>query len=135
MKPSLCAGLTHEFSHLITSDKTVPHVYPESDLFRAMPKVFATAYLVGLMEWACMEAMRAHLDPDEQSVGVDIRISHGAATPPGFSVKVSVRVERVEGRRISFHVEARDGIDLIGEGTHERVVIQPQRFLAKLEQK
>lgn len=82
-----------------------------------------------------MEAMRAHLDPDEQSVGIDIRISHVAATPPGFRVTVRVRVERVEGRRIAFQVEARDGLDLIGEGSHERVVIQPQRFLAKVEQK
>jgi fluoroacetyl-CoA thioesterase len=135
MQPTLCVGLTHDFSHVITSDKTVPHVYPESDLFRAMPPVFATAYLVGLLEWACMEAMRAHLDPGEQSVGVDIRVSHSAATPPGFTVKVSVRVERVEGRRISFHVEAHDGVEVIGQGSHDRVVIQPERFLSKLEQK
>jgi fluoroacetyl-CoA thioesterase len=100
-----------------------------------MPRVFATAYLVGLMEWACMEAMRAHLDPGEQSVGVDIRISHTAATPPGFTVTVLVRVERVEGRRIAFHVSAHDGVDPIGEGTHERVVIQPDRFLAKVSEK
>lgn len=135
MKPTLCEGLIHEFSHVVSDDKTVPHVYPESELFRAMPPVFATAYLVGLMEWACMEAMRAHLEPDEQSVGVDIRISHTAATPPGFTVTVLVRVERVEGRRVSFRVSAHDGVDPIGEGTHERVVIQPQRFLEKLSKK
>jgi fluoroacetyl-CoA thioesterase len=135
VRPTLCEGLIYELSYVVSAEKTVPHVYPESDLFRAMPRVFATAYLVGLMEWACMEAMRAHLEPDEQSVGVDIRISHTAATPPGLTVTVLVRVERVEGRKISFRVSAHDGVDPIGEGTHDRVVIQPQRFLKKVAEK
>ena len=135
MKSSLSVGLSHQFSHLVSEQKTVPHVYPESELFRDMPNVFATAYLVGLMEWACMEAMRAHLDPGEQSVGVDIRISHTAATPPGFTVTVTVSVERVDGRRIHFRVSAHDGVESIGEGTHERVVIEPQRFLKKVNEK
>ena len=135
MKTTLCAGLSSEFSYRIPEDKTVPHVYPESDLFRAMPRVFATAYMVGLVEWACMEAMRPHLDPGEQSVGVDVRLSHTAATPPGLTVTVQVRVEGVEGRRIRFSVRAHDGVEPIGEGTHERFVIDPARFVAKLNQK
>ncbi|MEI9952451.1 MAG: thioesterase family protein [Pseudomonadota bacterium] len=135
MKPSLSQGLTFEFSYRVPEHKTVPHVYPESALFEAMPQVFATAYLVGLIEWACMEAMQPHLEPGEQSVGVDIRLSHIAATPPGFTVKVQVLVEAVEGRRLSFRVSAHDGVESIGEGTHQRVVIQPERFLQKVAQK
>jgi fluoroacetyl-CoA thioesterase len=135
MKATLCAGLSSEFSYRITEDKTVPHVYPESDLFRALPRVFATAYMVGLVEWACMEAMRPHLDPGEQSVGVDVRLSHSAATPPGLTVTVQVRVEGVEGRRIRFSVKAHDGVEPIGEGTHERFVIDPARLVARLKQK
>jgi fluoroacetyl-CoA thioesterase len=135
MKPSLSPGLTFEFSYPVPEHKTVPHVYPESTLFLAMPPVFATAYLVGLFEWACMEAIEPHLEPGEQSVGVDIRISHTAATPPGFTVKVRVLLEAVEGRKLSFQVSAHDGVDSIGEGTHQRVLIQPERFLQKIAQK
>ena len=135
MKPSLSQGLTFELSYLVPELKTVPHVFPESRLFSAMPHVFATAYLVGLFEWACMEAIDPHLEPGEQSVGVDIRVSHTAATPPGFVVKVRVQVEAVDGRRLSFRVSAHDGVESIGEGTHQRVVILPERFLQKVAQK
>jgi len=135
VKTTLCAGLSSEFSYRVPEDKTVPHVYPESDLFRAMPRVFATAYMVGLVEWACMEAMRQHLDPGEQSVGVDVRLSHSAATPPGLTITVQVLVDKVEGRRIRFSVKAHDGVEPIGEGTHDRVVIDPARFVAKVKQK
>lgn len=135
MKPSLSPGLTLEFSYRVPEQKTVPHVYPESPLFQAMPHVFATAYLVGLFEWACMEAMQPHLEPGEQSVGVDIRISHTAATPPGLTVTVQVLLEAVEGRKLTFRVSAHDGVEAIGEGTHQRFVIQPERFLQKVAQK
>ncbi|MET0789948.1 MAG: thioesterase family protein [Polyangiaceae bacterium] len=135
MKPSLSQGLTFEFSYRVPEHKTVPHVYPESPLFQAMPPVFATAYLVGLVEWACMEAMQPHLEAGEQSLGVDIRLSHTAATPSGFTVKVLVVLEAVVGRRLTFRVSAHDGVDAIGEGTHERVVIQTERFLQKVAKK
>jgi fluoroacetyl-CoA thioesterase len=135
MKPTLRAGLTSTFSYRVPATKTVPHVYPESDLFRPMPPVFATAFMVGLLEWACMEAIRDHLDPGEQSVGTAIRTTHTAATPPGLTVTVDVRVEEVEGRRIAFSVKARDDVEAIGEGTHARYVIDPGRFLAKLREK
>ncbi|HYP77347.1 MAG TPA: thioesterase family protein [Polyangiaceae bacterium] len=135
MKASLGPGLKSQFSYLVPEQKTVPHVYPESALFQVMPPVFATAYLVGLFEWACMEAIQPHLEPGEQSVGVDIRISHIAATPPGLTVQVQVEVEAVEGRKLSFRVSAHDGVETIGEGTHQRVLIQSERFLQKVAQK
>jgi predicted thioesterase/quercetin dioxygenase-like cupin family protein len=135
MKPSLAPGLELAFRYVVPPHRTVPFVYPESDLFRPMPQVFATAYLVGLFEWACMEAIRQHLDPGESTVGTDVRVSHTAATPPGLTVTVHVRVEKVDGRRISFQVAAHDGVDAIGEGTHQRSVIDPYRFTAKVRQK
>ena len=135
MKPSLSQGLTSELSYRVPEQKTVPHVYPESTLFQTMPHVFATAYLVGLFEWACMEAMQPHLEPGEQSVGVDVRVSHTAATPPGLTVTVQVLVDAVEGRKVSFRVSAHDGVESIGEGTHQRVVIQSERFLHKVARK
>jgi len=135
MKPSLSPGLTFDLSYRVPEEKTVPHVYPESSLFQAMPRVFATAYLVGLFEWACMEALEPHLEPGEQSVGVDIRVSHTAATPPGLTVNVRVQIQAVDGRRVTFRVSAHDGVEAIGEGTHQRAVIQAERFLQKVAQK
>jgi fluoroacetyl-CoA thioesterase len=136
MKDSLRPGLTHRFDFRIPRSKTVPHLYPESDMFRAMPEVLATGYMVGLMEWACIEALRPHLDwPSEQSLGTHVNFSHLAATPPGFTVTVEVRLDRIEGRRLFFSVSAHDGIDKITEGTHERVVIEAARFNARMEQK
>ncbi len=135
MKPTLAAGLTSTFRYVVPDDKTVPHVYPESARFREMPAVFATAYLVGLLEWACIEAIQPHLDAGEQSVGTGVWVTHGAATPPGFTVTVEVALQKVEGRRLTFSVRAHDGVDAIGEGTHERFVIDRARFVARVEAK
>ena len=85
MKESLRPGLTFRFQFTVPESKTVPHLYPESQMFQEMPAVLATGYLVGLMEWACIEALRPHLDwPREQSIGTRVNFSHVAATPPGF---------------------------------------------------
>lgn len=136
MKESLKAGLTHRFTFRIPPTKTVPHLYPESESFRQMPEVLATGYLVGLLEWACIETIRPHLDwPREQSLGTRIDVSHLAATPPGMTVTVDVKVDRVEGRKLSFSVTAHDGADTISEGTHERFVIDRDRFAAKVADK
>jgi len=136
MKDTLKPGLTHRFQFRISPSKTVPHLYPESQMFREMPEVFATGYLVGLVEWACIEAMRPHLDwPREQSLGTHVNFSHLAATPPGLTVTVDVRLDKVDGRKLTFFITAHDGVDKITEGTHERVVIDSARFVARLTEK
>ncbi|BDG01140.1 thioesterase family protein [Anaeromyxobacter oryzae] len=135
MKPSLVAGIAHHFRYRVPDDKTVPHVYPESPLFRDMPEVFATAYMVGALEWACMEAMQPHLDPGEQSVGTGVWVTHTAATPPGLMVTVDVTVLKVEGRKVTFSVKLHDDVEAIGEGTHERVVLDGERFRKKAREK
>ena len=136
MKDTLKPGLTHRFTFKIPLTKTVPHLYPESESFQQMPEVLATGYLVGLLEWACIEALQPHLDwPREQSLGTRIDVSHLAATPPGLTVTVDVKLDRVEGRKLAFSVAAHDGADKISEGTHERVVIDSARFAAKVADK
>lgn len=135
MKTTLAPGLTSTFRYRVPEDKTVPHVYPESPMFRDMPRVFATAYMVGLLEWACMDAMRSHLDAGEQSVGTGIWITHTAATPPGLTVTVEVRLLEVAGRKLTFAVKAHDGVDAIGEGKHERFVVDGERFARKVREK
>ncbi len=135
MKTSLAPGLTFTFRYRVPEEKTVPFVYPESPLFQEMPRVFATAYLVGLLEWACIEAMRPHLEPGEQSVRTAVSITHTAATPPGLTVTVEVRLLEVEGKRLAFAVKAHDGLDPIGEGRHERFVIDRERFARRVQEK
>jgi fluoroacetyl-CoA thioesterase len=98
-----------------------------------MPEVFATGFLVGFLEWACIKAINPHLDwPDEQSVGTHIDVSHEAATPPGLTVTASVELIAVEGRKLVFAVEAHDGVDLISRGRHERFVIDRVKFDARV---
>ena len=136
MKDSLRPGLTHQFRFKIPPTKTVPRLYPEAESFQQMPEVLATGYLVGLLEWACIEAIRPHLDwPREQSLGTHVSFSHLAATPPGFTITVEVRLDKVEGRKLSFSLSAHDGADRISEGTHERFVIDAAKFNAKVADK
>lgn len=136
MKDSLKPGLTHTFRFAIPPSKTVPNLYPESDMFRQMPEVLATGYMVGLLEWACIDAIHPHLDwPAEQTLGTHVNFSHEAATPPGLTVTVEVRLTAVEGRKLTFEVEAHDGVDRISHGTHERYVIDAARFRAKVADK
>ena len=133
MKASLKPGIRYEHRFVVPTSKTVPALYPESEEFVAMPEVFATGFLVGLLEWACIKAINPHLDwPQEQTVGTHIDVSHEAATPPGLEVTATVELIAVEGRKLVFAVEAHDGVDLISRGRHERFVINKEKFDAKL---
>jgi len=136
MKDTLQPGLTFEFSFPIHEGKTVPHLYPESPEFQLMPRVFATGFMVGLFEWACIQAINPHIDwPREQTVGVSINVNHIAATPPGFTVTIKGKLEKVEGRKLTFFLAADDGIDKISEGSHERFVIDAAKFNSKAASK
>jgi fluoroacetyl-CoA thioesterase len=83
--------------------------------------------MLGLVPWACMETMRHHLDAGEHSVGLDTLILQDAVAAAGLVARVEVIVEKVEGRRVCFRVKAYDGVRPIGEGTHERFVIDRER--------
>ena len=133
---ALRPGLVNEFTYAIPASKTVPALYPESPEFQAMPEVFATGFLVGFLEWACIQAVNPHLDwPAEQTVGTHIDVSHRAATPAGFAVTAKVTLVEVDKRRLVFEVEAHDGVDLISKGRHERFVISKETFDAKMREK
>lgn len=135
MKDTLKAGLTHTFSYVVPPARTVPFLYPESPLFRTMPEVFATGYLVGFLEWACMEALAPYLDAGECSLGTLVNITHEAATPPGMTVTATVTLLEVDGKRTRWEVTAKDEVDIIGRGTHERVTVQQEKFAAKTASK
>jgi fluoroacetyl-CoA thioesterase len=135
MKPTLVPGLKHTLSFTVTEAKTVPRLYPEALSFQDMPPVFATGFMVGLLEWACLEAVLPHLAPNQKTVGTHVNVSHTAATPVGMTVTAEVECTGVEGRRLTFSVRARDERDVIAEGSHERVVIDMPRFMDKVQAK
>ncbi|MCC6641302.1 MAG: thioesterase family protein [Deltaproteobacteria bacterium] len=136
MKDTLRPGLSGTLSFRIPETKTVPHLYPEAPEFEAMPRVFATGFLVGLVEWACLRVVNPHLDwPREQTVGTHVDLSHTAATPPGMTVTVKADLVAVDGRKLSFRVSAHDGADLVTEGRHERFVVDAARFVSRVDEK
>lgn len=135
MKDTLKPGAKTQFAYKVPADKTVPHLYPEAHDFQLMPTVFATGFMVGLMEWTCMKVLEGHLTEGEGSLGTHIDVSHVAATVPGQVVTVDAECMDISGRRVTFQVRAHDGLDLIGEGRHERIVVQWERFIGRVNDK
>jgi fluoroacetyl-CoA thioesterase len=136
MKDTLKPGLKYEHKFIVPPSKTVPALYPEAEEFLAMPEVFATGFMVGFLEWACIKCLNPHIDwPVEQTVGTHINVSHQAATPPGLEVTATVELIEVDGRRLVFQVEAHDGVEVISKGRHERFIINRERFDTKVGEK
>lgn len=136
MRDSLQPGLSYEFPVEIQESKTVPFLLPESPEFKVMPKVLATGFMVGLIEWTCIQAVNPHIDwPNEQTVGTSVNLSHVTATPPGLTVTIKAKLEKIEGRKLVFSIVADDGVDKISEGIHERYIIDAVKFNAKAEAK
>ena len=130
--PTLQPGLRHEFTYRVPPNKTVPNLYPEAEDFVVMPEVFATGYMVGLIEWTCIRLVNEHLDwPAEMTLGVHVDISHEAATPPGLAVTTRVELTKVDGRLLEFAVESHDGVDTIARGTHRRAIVDAAKFKAR----
>jgi len=136
MKDTLIPGITYQHVYTVPDDKTVPSLFPDAPEFQEMPEVFATGFLVGFLEWACIKAIEPHLDwPAEMTVGTHIDVSHEAATPPGLTVTAQVRLVEVDAKRLVFEVEAHDGIDIISRGRHQRHIINRASFAARVKQK
>ena len=131
MKPGLTIGAKGVHRLPIGEAHTVPRLYPESAEFRAMPGVLAAGYMVGLMEWACIEQLLPYNDEGEGSLGTHIDVSHLAPTSPGMTVTVETEVTAIDGKFVWFSVRAHNGVDLIGEGRHQRALVRWDRFVPK----
>jgi fluoroacetyl-CoA thioesterase len=101
----------------------------------SLPPVFATPMMVTAMENAALNAVRDYLDAGESAVGTQVNIKHLAATPVGHRITAEAEVTKVDGRRIEFKVSARDDMEEIGTGTHERMVVDLARLAKRLEAK
>ncbi len=128
-------GLRHQATMVVAARHTVPEVAQEWQGFIDMPPVYATAMLIGFIEQTCVLALKPHLDADQDTVGVQVNISHVAATPVGGTVTAEVVLIAATGRRLTFAVTCRDDEGVIGEGTHERALVDAPRFLAKVAEK
>jgi predicted thioesterase len=97
--------------------------------------VFGTPSLVGLMEAAAVRALTGHLDPNQTTVGARIDVRHLAATPVGMQVRARAELTAIEGRKLTFQIEAWDESEKIGEALHERYLINQDKFLARAQAK
>ncbi|MBN8958760.1 MAG: thioesterase family protein [Rhizobiales bacterium] len=119
---SLQAGLEGRAELVVTEAHTAP------EIGSGRIHVLATPVMINLIEAAALDAVEALLPEGHQSLGTRLDVTHVAATPVGMRAMATARVVAIEGRKITFRVEARDEVDLIGEGTHERVVVNVARF-------
>ena len=124
----ITVGMKGEVSTLVEREDTALEVGSGELL------VYATPCMVALMEGAACEAI-APLPEGKTSVGTELNVAHKAATPVGMEVRAEAEVTAVDGNTITFRVAAYDEAGLIGEGTHKRVVVSSERFLAKVYSK
>ncbi len=128
MKESLKPGLTHEAKYVVDETRVTAILGPEL-------KVYATPFMIRDIERTCRELILAHVDAGEDSVGAKVEVEHLAPTLPGAEVTVTARLIEVQGRRLRFEVSARDRIEELGRGTHERFVVEVAKSRARLEKK
>ena len=124
----LRAGVSGEAKGVVTADNTAVAMR-SGDV-----PVFATPALVALMEESAVAALAPYLEAGQTSVGVQVQVRHLAATPVGVPVRAVARVMLIEGRRVTFRVVAYDEKQSIGEGQHERMIVDRARFLERAQQ-
>jgi len=129
MFEQIVPGLVGESETKVVQEKTAQHLGSGS------VSVFATPEMVLLMEMAGVAAVDHLLPEDYHTVGMRIDVSHLAATPLGMTVRARAELQRVEGRKLTFRVEASDDLEKIGEGIHERMIINLARFKERAEAK
>jgi len=122
-------GASAELSVMVTEEMTAAR-YGNSGV-----EVLATPYLIGLLESVSVLAIKPALGPDQGTVGTAVDVRHEAATPPGMRVTAAARLVQVDDRRLTFQVEAHDERERIMFGTHERFVVELERFLTGTRRK
>ena len=126
---TLAPGLSHSQSVTVTEDMTPAHL--RGDAIR----VLATPEMVRLIEQTAIHCVQAHLGPGQTTVGTVVNVRHLAATPEGLTVTITVELTEVDRRRLAFRVEVRDEVEKVGEGAHERFVVDRASRLPRLQQK
>jgi len=128
-------GLRHSEMLTVSEALSVPAQARHFDPATEMPPVFATAQMIAFVEWTCVHAVAPYLLPDQRTVGTRVEMTHTAATPIGMAVIAEVELIEIKDRTLRFKVACRDEKDPIGEGFHERAVIDNARFMVRLARK
>jgi fluoroacetyl-CoA thioesterase len=128
-------GLKHSATIRVGEELSVPAAAGLFGSAAQMPPVFATAQMIAFVEWTCVEALAPYLTPEQRTVGTRIDMSHLAATPIGMTVIGEIELVEIDGRRLRFKAACRDEADPIGEGFHERAIIDYDRFMQRLARK
>ena len=123
-------GLTHEMQHIVQTSDTAASSGGDT-----LPPVLSTPRMIGLMEGTAHRSLLPLLGPDQTSVGTVVNIRHLAATPVGMQIRFTSELLSIDGRRLTFKVEAWDEVEKIGAGEHERFIIDPTRFNRRLAEK
>lgn len=129
MEFNLQTGMKAERAEQVTSENTAIK-YGSGGV-----AVYATPAMIGLMEGTCLAAVDPHLPSGLATVGIDLAVKHLAATPVGMTVRATAELTEITGKKLVFKVEAYDDREKIGEGTHERYIIELAKFLKKAESK
>jgi fluoroacetyl-CoA thioesterase len=133
MRPGLQLGAPHVVTYTVAIDQTVPHLLPTLPEFRRGQPVFATGFMVGLMEAPCMAAVYPHLEPGEATVGTMIKMHHVAASPPGTALVAEARARAIDGRSVRFDVTVTQGDgEIAAAGEHTLRIIDIPRFRSRL---
>jgi predicted thioesterase len=122
-------GLTGSAEIVVGEEHTAPFVGS------GRVRVLATPVMINLMEAAALDAVEKLLPAGHQSLGIRLDVRHYAATPVGMRVRVTADLVKVDGRTLDFRVEARDEKEAIGDGLHQRVVVNVERFDARVQRK
>ena len=125
----IAPGVKGEAKLLVTADTAISFLGDEG------ARVLSTPHMIGYMERTCRDTALPLLEPGHDTVGVKVNVSHLAAAPIGACVTFTAEIVAATGRRIEFRVEAWDEHEKIGEGTHERAIVNVAKFAAKLAQK
>lgn len=129
LSAKITVGATAERSQVVTEEMTVAYHHPD------MPPVFGTPLMIYLMEVTASDAIEKYLPEGWVTVGVVVNVKHLAATPVGATVTAKAKVLSVDGYMITFAIEAHDGVEKIGEGTHVRAAVEMDRFLKRVKAK
>ena len=128
MKASLVAGIRRVEHAVADETNTI-------DFLGEALRVYSTPSMVHDVEYACWRLIGEHLDPGETSLGVHVAVDHLGATPIGHRVEVAVAVQSVEGRKVTLEAEVRDAVEVVGRGTHVRVVTEVDRLRPRVGSK
>ena len=128
-------GLRHSASLRVSEDLAVPASGRLLGATAEMPPVFATAQMIAFVEWTCVAALAPYLAPHQRTVGTRVEMTHSAATPIGMQVTAEIELVEIDGRRLRFKVSCHDEAEPIGDGFHERTIIDHDRFMARLARK